>query len=269
MNEFLAELYNTAGTIGGPTEEDLAKQASVELVTKVAAAAEIDPDALTDEQIQDILVNAAEYQGELDKTASAQTGEIQLSAEDVEKLAEADTLGRAMAHAYVNELAEIEKQAAGKGELLSRLGGAAKRGLQHASDASGVSSIRHGLARRGHAGKQIKKIEGMAHPKSSLGKVEQRLADLKAQKAAGGKTALKGAGRLAAIAGGTTAAAGGGYAAKEALGAEEEFEALALARANEVLEKTAGPSEAEYAQLVEQRAAEILEENGYQVSWAE
>ena len=97
MDEFLDELYGTSGIIG---EDDMEKQAAAEFLVKLAEDEGVDLDNLSDEEIGGLM---AEIEG----------GEME--DESQEKLAEADFLGRAMAHAYVNELYNIEKQAKTRG----------------------------------------------------------------------------------------------------------------------------------------------------------
>jgi hypothetical protein len=117
MNELLAQIY---GTSGATTEEPIEKTAEAALLDeleKVAAAEGIDLGELSDEDIVEIL-NEAVNTGDNEKTAEAT--EADADADDGEegqvKLAEADFLGRAMAHAFYNELSqigsEVEKTAA-------------------------------------------------------------------------------------------------------------------------------------------------------------
>ena len=111
MNEILAQIY---GTASDTTEEPLEKTAEAALLDeleKVATAEGIDLGELSDEDIVEILSEAMNS-GEAEKTAEA----TEATEEDGQvKLAEADFLGRAMAHAFYNELsqigAEVEKTA--------------------------------------------------------------------------------------------------------------------------------------------------------------
>ena len=109
MDEFLNELYGTSEIISG---DDLEKQAAAEFLVKMAEEEGVNLDELSDEEVAGLL---SEIEGDMGKQASAEDE----GDEAQEKLAEADFLGRAMAHAYVNELHEIDK-AAGIGETLSK-----------------------------------------------------------------------------------------------------------------------------------------------------
>ena len=103
MDEFLNELYGTSEIISG---DDLEKQAAAEFLVKMAEEEGVNLDELSDEEVAGLL---SEIEGDMGKQASA---EIEGEGDEAqEKLAEADFLGRAMAHAYVNELNEIEKEA--------------------------------------------------------------------------------------------------------------------------------------------------------------
>ena len=118
MNEILAQIY---GTNGATTEEPIEKTAEAALLDeleKVAAAEGIDLGELSDDDIVEILNEAMNADAE--KTAADETVETAEVADDNDdaqvKLAEADFLGRAMAHAFYNELSqigtEVEKTAA-------------------------------------------------------------------------------------------------------------------------------------------------------------
>lgn len=260
MNEFLAELYDTPQ--GGATSEDMEKQAAIELVTKVAQVEGIEEP--NEAQITYILENAEHYQAELDKLAAAGGGEVDengLTQEDWDKLAEADIIGRTMAHAFTDEKGEIEKAADAK-ELGLRVLRGAGRGLAHAGEATGVSSIIRGLKGRA-ALKPTKEMLAKAkgkHPMSlAAGDVEKARKAMKAptDELKGG---LKRLGKRSGAAGVGALAGYGGY--KAVTSADERFEAEAWALAQAVADKTAG---VDYDELVAQRAVEILEENGYTV----
>ena len=104
MDELLAQAYGTADNIAslqGGHEKTAESELFAEL-EKVAAAEGIDLDDLSDDDIAEILAEALgmdDYEGE-EKTAGVDEG-------DMAKLAEADFLGRAMAHAFYAEMAGI------------------------------------------------------------------------------------------------------------------------------------------------------------------
>jgi hypothetical protein len=120
MSTILFETYGTNKT-ASHTAEDQQKVAEAELFLGLCKNAGIDPQHLTDEQIG-VLWKAAsgEDKGEKpmdkkkeeeakkgeEKKASA-TREWQEKRAMAEKVAEADSLGRIMAHAYVDELKKI------------------------------------------------------------------------------------------------------------------------------------------------------------------
>lgn len=106
MDPKLAEIYGTNQT----NEVDLEKLAAAELADGLANDDQIDTDGMTEEDLeavaQDVLNGGTAEEG-------GEGGE-EPQDESQEKLAEADYLGRVMAHSYVNELREIEKTAAKK-----------------------------------------------------------------------------------------------------------------------------------------------------------
>ena len=129
MDQFLAEHYGTAATTKTASAEDLEKQASVELFCKLAGEQNIDLKSMTEPQVQELYdswVKKANATAAAPGTPAATTKtaeeekaekgkETREKAEKeheekkaaAEKLAEADFLGRTMAHAYVNELKKI------------------------------------------------------------------------------------------------------------------------------------------------------------------
>jgi hypothetical protein len=148
MNEFLADLYKTAETIGAttpaaPSSSDVEKLAQAEVVDQFLQSKGVDVNSLGAE---DILKVAAEIFGPNNELAKlAQEGKCEKcgmapckcpaapkkedeekkaaaikEAEAKEKAAEADFLGRQIAHSFVNELYNIEKTG---GEKTAGLGG--------------------------------------------------------------------------------------------------------------------------------------------------
>ena len=150
MNDWLAQLYGTAPVADIEDNTNMNKTASVALLEKVAEEIGadfegIDLDALSEEDAEEILEDlfsqlgdegeSAEGEGEnaepaAEPAAEAATeaegaenaeGNEELDKESMAKLAEADFYGRAMAHAYVDELRTIEKQAMSKDDAKARL----------------------------------------------------------------------------------------------------------------------------------------------------
>lgn len=135
MNQLLAAHYGTNGVktaaaaaAGAPTAEDLEKDAQMDLFCKMAAANNIDIGKLTDAQIEALYNEtfnkqagelppqfAAHVKGKDGKDGEHKEEHHEESAEDkakkeheekkamAEKLAEADYIGRAIAHACVQE----------------------------------------------------------------------------------------------------------------------------------------------------------------------
>ena len=118
MNELLAQAYGTADNIAANTEEieknaaEAAFAEGLDQLEKIAAAEGIDLNEFTDDEIVEILTEA--LNGETEKTAEAVAEEETVAEEAVEtdegheKLAEADFLGRTMAHAFYDELTAIQ-----------------------------------------------------------------------------------------------------------------------------------------------------------------
>lgn len=135
MDKFLAEYYGTLDTTktAAAAAEDLEKQASVDVFLKLAAAENIDLTKMPEADVQKLYDNwvkaasaptpAAPAAGatktaeeekkeheEKKKLEEAKKEHEEKKAQS-EKVAEADFLGRVMAHAYVQELRNIEKAA--------------------------------------------------------------------------------------------------------------------------------------------------------------
>jgi len=108
MNPFLAELYKTQETIEKNAAAQTEKTAQAQLLDeleKVAAAEGINLEEFSDEEIAGIL-NDVIAQG-TEKTAGGASAE-QFTPEQQEKVAEADFLGRTMAHSFYQELSTIQ-----------------------------------------------------------------------------------------------------------------------------------------------------------------
>lgn len=128
MDQFLAKYYGT-GTEPTPPAGEVEKVASVEVFAKMAADANVDLTKLSKAQVID-LWNQTFPEAQIKKEAEAAPAapaappapdaekvaadmkaaaekELQEKQAAAEKFAEADFLGRVMAHAYVNELKKI------------------------------------------------------------------------------------------------------------------------------------------------------------------
>ena len=113
MDAKLAEMYGTNQV----DETDVEKLAAAELAEKLAADESMNLSEMSEDDIEALAAqvlegdSSAEETEEEEKTASEEEGEEEVADEDQEKLAEADYLGRVMAHSYVQELRNIEKTA--------------------------------------------------------------------------------------------------------------------------------------------------------------
>lgn len=137
MNPFLSELYNTAENIGQTKEasaDENEKLAQAHILDQMLQNEGMSIDQLTPQDIVKVateifgpdspLVKEAEMPPQLAGAKGDDSGKCEKCGKDPcecpaakdkeaqEKLAEADFLGRAMAHAYVDELRGIEKAAA-------------------------------------------------------------------------------------------------------------------------------------------------------------
>lgn len=271
MNEVLAQRYNTYEKIASP--QDLEKNAAAEFLVKLAAEEGVDLDSLSDNEVAELL-------SEVEKNASDPAAE---AASEQEKLAEADFLGRTMAHAYVDELYEIEKSA-GVGETAVKSYRAVKGALGRAGKAAGewtgFTGMReaHGLAGKAR-GERQKLIEGIKTLASkgdkgtqsmrSLGKFQAEAAkDAKTLKGVRNEYAKQFGKRVGlpvaglAAAGGTAAALSG-----EKKSFDEQFEAAARERAYEMLSEAGYDVEKVAQQDIDTTALQMLEQAGYPVNW--
>jgi len=261
MNQELARIYGNAPT------EDVEKQASANMAEGLAGEGSVDTNGLTEEQIEELAQGVLTGQDVTEKVAGTDTGDTgeaadageALTGEEQEKIAEADYLGRIMAHAFVAEQREIFEKTAGKGSAGSKV-------TKHLKE----------LGARAQKG-------GKAVGKAVSGAVKKTGKHLKRNREA-----------YAGAAGGVAGGGVMGFAAGRATGGGREVRAsatpaideLALARVQEILEqnginpeevarKTAAPvAEAEVAEdpktvalanAVEQRAIQLLKDQGYTI----
>jgi hypothetical protein len=291
MNAFLAEMYNTWQNIGGaPDSSDLEKAAEAQLIDERLVKQGVDIDSLDGDTIlklaQDMfgansaLVKAAaeeptaaheesetaeeekkeeaakeeEHEEEVKKAALAELRAAQgQQAEETleEKMAQADFLGRQMAHSYVDEMNQIEKSAA--------MPEALKKGLEAAK---GGASKAFGAA-KGHASEAAAKAKEVGSRASAFGKG-------KAESAKGFVHSHKG--HIAAGAGGAAAGGIAGFAAghksksASAIDALAEKRAMEWAQAHGLLEPS---DEEKLAAVVDQRAVELLMQAGVDVAAVE
>jgi hypothetical protein len=124
MNEFLANYYGTAGygsVESTPANESVEKTAQAELFAKLAADNGVDLNTLSDEQVNQLWSDTFGTEKSAEEAGDKEDGkddsedekkdeakkELAEKKAAAEKFAEADYLGRVMAHSYVNELNKI------------------------------------------------------------------------------------------------------------------------------------------------------------------
>ena len=272
MDPTLAEIYGT----NEMDEADVEKLAAAEAAQELADDDEIDPSEMTDEDVEAV---AAEVLA----AGSEEEEEEEETTEGNEKLAEADYMGRVMAHAYVQELRGIEKDAYSqnpapgkKGEKEMKRGGrmakavekdiagagkSAKKGLHNRIIAPIKRGVNAALRGSRHAQHAVRN----SHEAMLLGHRAGQAKDFLAHHASKHKGALglAGAGLVAGEIGRRTHK----HFSKEA----SAVDTLAIARAQEILaENGIEPEQQEQgtkydvlSSVVEQRAMEMLAEAGY------
>lgn len=269
MDEQLAAIYGTGAS--DVTEDDMEKAAAAELLVKLAEEEGVDLNDFSDEEIGE-MVNELYGSGEGDDEAQ-------------EKLAEADFLGRVMAHAYVQEMGEIEKSAAKT--FAERAGSWTTRQLGGLHEAG--EGLRHLIKPRGGKVAKGYRADVMADMlEAAKGKKGRMSALAKAMEASergiGARRLWGGLKRSKGIIGAGAGLAGlaglAGYGGYKALKKESSaLDTLANERAMQMLydngwiddqgnllhepaqEKTALDT------AVETRALQILEANGFPVTW--
>lgn len=282
MDAQLAAIY---GTGQNNAEDDLEKVAAAELLVKLAAENNIDLNSLSDAQIGELVqelyktAESAPPPPAKESKESAESAEEKSKKEAQEKVAEADFLGRVMAHSMVQELNEIQKEAGGK---LDAIKGGGKKALDWVKGRPGAWS------------EAKRKATEAATGKGSLGTGAMSKMDRLRALGSAAKTVAP------ELAAGTMAVGGGAYGAKKLFGKkkEEKTEEKAASANEELLNQAAAeralqmakeagwvdaegnliapPAQeeekqaaAELEQAVTLRALQMLEANGYPVQWNE
>ena len=238
MDEQLAEIYGT----GQPEmdESDLEKTAAAELLVKLAEEQGVDLNNFSDEEVGAMLDDIYAGGG-VEHTAEA---EVEAEAGLQEKYAEADYLGRIMAHSMVQELDSIEKEAGIADKAKAGAGAVGKflKGRPAAYKKSGQEAA--GAFGKGWTTKERAQLIGSA------------------------------AKRVAPEAGVAAGLTGGGLTMAKLRSKKKEasaFETLAQERAYE-LAAEAGYIEKDASDLdveVERRALQLCEAEGIPVEWNE
>jgi hypothetical protein len=268
MDAQLAEIYGTGQEANA--EDDQVKLAAAELLVKLAGDNNVDLSQFSDAEVADMVVELQKQaelppqfqkkeEGEEKKETpeSKESGESSSEspeakkAEAAEKVAEADFLGRVMAHSFAQECKEIEKEAGFKDKAV----GAAK-GLPAFLKNKGVAASKAVAG----AGKSVAKETGHG---TAVGRHTLRdQAEKHPWLTAGAAGAAGAAGGAAAMHKKSEAEQRALVMAKEAGWVDPEGN-LVAPPAEET--KTASPLDL----AVERRALEMLEANGYPVTWNE
>jgi hypothetical protein len=253
MDPKLAEVYKT----NQADETDVEALATAALAEKLASADEVDVSGLSDDEAEAL---AAQI---LEGDEPAAEGEEKTAGEELtpeqEKIAEADYLGRVMAHAYVAERREIEKEASKMDAVRE-----------------GVNNLKGAVAMTGAAASK-KMDAAKAGAKAAKGKVMEHVGK-HSKKYMGGAAAAIGAGGFAAGRKSKKASAEQPAETEERMSA---LDTLALARAHEILkehgidpnaeqetEKKSSINEEQAALLqekVNERAMAMLADAGYTI----
>lgn len=243
MNEFLADLYGTAETIGAESD-DTTKLAQAEIMSEMFQAEGIDVDELAPDTIVKVAESLFGDENEIGYEDVAEDED-----EASEKLAEADFLGRVMAHSYVDEMDEIEKSAGKVRSAWEGVKGVASKAKARAKLTGERLSPKNTKFRYDLARMEGKAVPG--HPGiKPTGRIRSAVGALN-------PTQRK---ALAAI-GATGLAGAGGYAGYKKMKKQSALDVLAEQRAMEMLEY--GGGEDKLASAVEERALEMLYEAGY------
>lgn len=276
MHQLIAEFYGTAQ----PTQEDQEKVAQMELFAKLAAKEGIDLDKLSEEQIGELWnatfgepeKTAAEHghkhghkkeaeaechghnhkdkkaSANVDEAAQAEWAEKRAAAE---KIAEADFLGRVMAHAYVNELSKIGEEIQSK-TASAEVTSLKERLLKVAGELP--PWLNKGKGEGGEDKGGDKKPEDKGEKKPEDKKPEEKKEEKKASASALDLASAEYAVGLVGQAGGDTKEAAEKIAAVLTLGPKESTKIAAAT---------------DYNMGKHIRALELLEQAGYEVNWGD
>ena len=280
MNEFLAEIYNTRESIGASQDNsDVEKLAEAQLLDEALRAEGVDIDKLPGETILKLahqllgddsaLVKAAAEESaeheEGEKEEKEETEEKKEASEETfeEKVAQADFLGRVMAHSFWNEKGDIEKT----GGMPPGL----KKGLERAGKfvSKKMTGAKKAVGKAGEAVKEYHR-EGAKDIKSAItGKLEGLPG--KMGKKERFQAAFSGAKKFAPHAAAAGLAGAGIHHATKSASA---IDVLAEKRAMEWAEahglvNDEPTEEMKLAAAVDQRAAEMLAEAGIDVNAVE
>lgn len=296
MNEFLADIYNTRESIGAPQDSsDVEKLAEAQLLDEALKAEGVDIDKLSGETILKLahqllgddsaLVKAAAEEGEKKEEAKEEAEEEDEEKKEPfeEKVAQADFLGRVMAHSYWNEKVGIEKEAAMPAALKAGLERAGAFGKSVGSKAKelgskakelGAKAWKHTGSAVGEKAKAMKGSYEGAREGLIPGTLRHAVTGGKGRLGAALEVAKQHPKTVAGLAAGLAAAGGGGaYLATKkkkasAIDLLAEKRAMEWAEAHGLVNEES-TDEMKLAAAVDQRAAEMLAEAGIDVNAVE
>lgn len=131
MDKTLAEFYGTNSS----DPADVEKLAAAEAAEVLAAEKGVDLDGMSEADLEAVAQQLLSEGAEATEETPAEAAAVEEPADEAqEKVAEADYLGRVMAHAFVHETKEIEKEKVAKGFPTSRAGVAAMAAGQKAHE---------------------------------------------------------------------------------------------------------------------------------------
>lgn len=316
MNQWLAQMYGTAGASASAPEETT-KLASAELFAKLAAQNNIDLSQLSPAQVGELYAQVfpeeaaklAEESSEEEEKEEKEEKEEESEEKEAaavaywqekraaqEKFAEADLMGRVMAHSFTQELDNIQKEALSKTEIGMKLRHAGGKAKEWLSDAASARTFRQGRQAmentKSDLGEMMRaKAVYNAVPKGQREKAIKDLRNWQVGEAA--DMTRKGALRTGTLYGGGAAALGGGAALATRGGKDKKasFDELAALGAVKIAQEAGyavpeaqerigavftlglGDSEKVAAMqspddAVQVRSLEFLEAAGYPVNWA-
>jgi hypothetical protein len=255
MDAKLAEIYGT----NTPDQDDVEKLAAAELAEELSGDEQVDTEGLTEEQLEAVaeeVLAAGEETKQTEETEEQE--ETEGTDEMAEKVAEADHLGRVMAHSMVHELRSIEKQASS----------AYAKGYERTFGPKGLGKVVGHL--KGLGGKAKAMGAAGAEKAKAVGKAGAAKAKAGAEKA---KTHVKAHGKkYSAGAGAVGGAAAGAAAMKMKEKKSSALDTLVERRAMEILEASGiDPNSLEQVQQKEASAEfdpkAVLAERVEQGAW--
>lgn len=187
MNEFLANAYGTT-----QSAEDQEKVAQMQLFAKLAADNGVDLNSIGDAQVADLwntfqagaATNGATNGTDLMQKAAAADAEFSQIKEAQQKVAEADYLGRVMAHAYVHELKKIASGEVDTDKLATILDAAGNPMTQSLADKARRGFALAGRSIREHTRSAGEAVSGAARSTAEAVRNAPAAAKAKAREAA-------------------------------------------------------------------------------------